>query len=417
MDIHNIAVVRVTNAIPLDGVVRPVKDVPFIKKGAGPAFAGEMFSLLRRKGILKPIDMQANEQDRQAVEEENKQITSRYMPYTSIYNSMVLWSVNGIVPDDGLNKFSAKECYIIDGLEEQMEQGAKVVSMYATDLAIKGEVPLSKSAILGINRKKYDMLSKQQQEQLTGLGLTVDVFDGDLKTAIDIKLKESGRYTAENLCLVSEGGGFKSSPTSVELAQTIKSISREKNIPQIPHINVFLGETNGEQALEDVKGEKQQCDIIADLYQNTFFEYIFSRLDIDEDVKINAQIMPSSDIYMENLCDEIARQGIDKYKVVLDEYNGALERLRDSGRLPSPQQIIDVYIEGKKLDLVSMVRQEISRVNTINNEVSESNCKTSQSFRELLSEQTNTPEEIARLDVTGKCDDQKIQEDTIVEIE
>ena len=86
------------------------------------------------------------------------------------------------------------------------------------------------------------MLSKEQQEQLAGLGLTLDVFDGDLKTAIETRLKESGRYTVENLCLVSEGGGFKSSPTSVEVEQTLKRISQEKNIPQISHINVFLGE-------------------------------------------------------------------------------------------------------------------------------------------------------------------------------
>ena len=88
MDIHNVAIVRATEAIPFDGVVRPVKDVTFIKKEMGSVFAREMFSLLRRKGLLNPIDWQADELERQAVDEKNKQIAAQYMTYTSLYNSI-----------------------------------------------------------------------------------------------------------------------------------------------------------------------------------------------------------------------------------------------------------------------------------------------------------------------------------------
>ena len=357
MDIHNIALVRATDVIPFDGVVYPVKDKQFIKKETGLGFAGEMRSLLKRKGILNPIDWQASDEERQATDEKNKQIASQYMPYTSMYNSMVLWSLNGLVPDDNATKFSQKSCAIIDGLEEQIEQ-ADIVSIVPTDTAVKGTVTLSKNAKILISKERYDSLSQKEKEQLAKLDLTVDVFDGDLKTSIDDALVKSGRYTAENLRLASEDGGYKSSPTSEEVIGTIKSIAQERDIPQLLHGKIFEGEIGGIQKLEGVKGEKNKCDIVSEFYMRTFLEYILPRMDIDELVKGSILSFPNVPRHIEDLCDEIGRIGIDKYKQVLDEYNQSLEKLRDKGKLPTPQQIVDAAVEDRKIDLISMMEQE-----------------------------------------------------------
>ena len=72
MDKYNIAIVRATEAIPFDGVVRPVKDVPFIKKETSSVFAQEMNSMLNRKGMLKQIDWDAGDEAIQNVREEKK---------------------------------------------------------------------------------------------------------------------------------------------------------------------------------------------------------------------------------------------------------------------------------------------------------------------------------------------------------
>ena len=356
MDIHNIALVRATDVIPFDGVVYPVKDKQFIKKETGLGFASEMRSLLRRKGILKPMNWEASDAERQAIDETNNKIAAQYMPYTSMYNSMVLWSLNGLVPDDNATKFSQKSCAIIDGLEEQIEQ-ADIVSLVPTDTAVKGTVTLSKNAKILISKARYDSLSQQEKDQLAKLNLTVDVFECDLKAAVNTTLMESGRYTAEELRLASEDGGYKASPTSEEVIGTIRSIAQEKDIPQQLHDKIFKGLTDGEEKLESVKGEIDQCDIISDVYKQTFFEYLFSKMDIDEDVKVNAQHNPRSDIHMEELCDEIGRIGIDKYKQILDEYNGSLEKLRSAGKLPTPQEIVDAVREGKRINLISMIEQ------------------------------------------------------------
>ena len=56
MDIKNIALVRATNVIPVDGVVRPISAVPYLRKEKDTEFSTSMRDLLRRKGLLKEVD-------------------------------------------------------------------------------------------------------------------------------------------------------------------------------------------------------------------------------------------------------------------------------------------------------------------------------------------------------------------------
>ena len=84
------------------------------------------------------------------------------LPYNSDYNSMVLWSLNGLVPDDMNNTFSDKTCAIIDGLAEQIEQ-SEMVSLVPTDTAIKGNVNLSNKATILIDKDRYETLSLEEK--------------------------------------------------------------------------------------------------------------------------------------------------------------------------------------------------------------------------------------------------------------
>ena len=54
---------------------------------------------------------------------------------------------------------------------------------------------------------------------------------------------------------------------------------------------------------------------------------------------------------------EIGRIGINKYKSLVNEYNKSLEQLRETGKLPTPQQIVNSARENKKIDLVSMIEK------------------------------------------------------------
>ena len=358
MDIKNIAIVRATNIIPFDGIVYPLSEVPYLRKEHGTEFSFGINDLLKRQNKLKQIDWtKLDEMDK--VSEENKEILKQYLPYNSDYNSVVLWSLNGLVPDDMNNTFSNKTCAIIDGLEEQIDE-SEVISLVPTDTAIKGNdeqkgMKLSSNATILISTKRYETLSKQEKDKLAALDLNIKIFDGDLEQAVNQNLEESGRFTAEKLSLNRADGGYIQSDTSDELKQSIGSIAKENNIAQELFFNIITQNSDELDKLAGVKDEYAKMMQVREFYKKSFFDYMFSKMDISEDIKINSLIGMDSSVYMEDLCEEIGRIGIDKYKEMLDVYNTRLEELQRSGELPTPQQIVDSINRGETINLQELI--------------------------------------------------------------
>lgn len=355
MDIKNIALVRATNVIPVDGVVRPISAVPYLRKEKDTEFSTSMRDLLRRKGLLKEVDWTKPDEINK-ISKENTKTLEQYVPYNSDYNSMVLWSLNGLVPDDMNNTFSDKTCAIIDGLAEQIEQ-SEMVSLVPTDTAIKGNVNLSNKATILIDKDRYETLSLEEKDKLAKLNLNVTIFQGNLKEAVNEALIREGRYTAETLSLAREDDGYIKSDTSDEVRRTIRDVANERNIAQVLHWSVITGQNDELDKLENVKDDFENGCIVKDFYKRAFFEYLFSKMNIDNGTKEYALYFPDSSKYMEDLCDEIGRIGIDKYKSLVDEYNKSLEQLRETGKLPTTQQIVNSARENKKIDLVSMIEK------------------------------------------------------------
>ena len=383
MNVENIALVRATNIIPTDGVVRPVSEVPYLQKEKGTAFSFAVNDLLRRKGLFKEIDW-TNPDEIATINNENNGILNQYMPYSSDYNSMVLWSLNGLVPDDMNNIFSNKPCAIIESLSEQIDQ-SQIVSLVPTDTAIKGSVSLSSKASILISKEKYDSLSPEEKTQIEELDINITIFEGDLKEAVDNELVKDGKYTAETLSLRREDEGYVQSDTSDEVRDTVDSIAAERNIPQVLHWNVITGQNDELDRLKSVENEFKNGVVVREFYKNVFFEYLFSKMDIDNSVKSDAMYYPESDQYMQSLCEEIDRIGIDKYKSIVEEYNKSLEKLRQRGELPTPQDIVDAHKEKAKIDLLFKVEEimtedavlssainateEVTRISTLDEQV------------------------------------------------
>ena len=383
MNVENIALVRATNIIPTDGVVRPVSEVPYLQKEKGTAFSFAVNDLLRRKGLFKEIDW-TNPDEIATINNENNGILNQYMPYSSDYNSMVLWSLNGLVPDDMNNIFSNKPCAIIESLSEQIDQ-SQIVSLVPTDTAIKGSVSLSSKASILISKEKYDSLSPEEKTQIEELDINITIFEGDLKEAVDNELDKDGKYTAETLSLRREDEGYVQSDTSDEVRDTVDSIAAERNIPQVLHWNVITGQNDELDRLKSVENEFKNGVVVREFYKNVFFEYLFSKMDIDNSVKSDAMYYPESDQYMQSLCEEIDRIGIDKYKSIVEEYNKSLEKLRQRGELPTPQDIVDAHKEKAKIDLLFKVEEimtedavlssainateEVTRISTLDEQV------------------------------------------------
>lgn len=358
MNIENIAIVRATDIIPIDGKIIPVSEAKYIKKSKNIPLAEGIKNLLKREGLITPIDFSRLE-DTQYMEEKNKEIdsiTSKYIPYTSSYNSMVLFSLNGIVPDDkeagfGNNTFSNKKCAIIDSLSSHIDD---VISLNPTDTAIKGNVTLSSDGIILIEKNVYENLSNIDKNKLRRF--YVKLFEGSLKEAIESYLKNSQRYTCEKLALSSSKGGYLDSPTSEQLKQTIKKIAEEKQISTAYHLNILLHNTDANDKLKSVEKEHENILKIREYYQNEFYKFLFSEMPVNEELQYYL-LNYNSDIYIDKLCEVIQKFGLQNYKKICDKFNSTLELLKNINYLPSPQEIIESINKSIPIDLCKMIRE------------------------------------------------------------
>ena len=357
MDIKNIALVRATNIIPFDGIVHPISEVAYLKKERGTAFAYAMNDLLKK---LSKINIEGywtkTEDEQMEMDRRNKEVLEGYLPYNSDYNSMVLWSLNGLVPDDMNNTFSNKTCAVIESLEDQIDS-SEIISLVPTDTAIKGNVKLSKQAIILISKDRYESLSQEEKEQLDSSDLTVQTFDTDLQGAVGTVLEESKRYTSEKLSLTRANKGYYESETSEDLKATIQDVAQEHNIAQVLHWNVLTGQNDELEKLSSVKDEFKNHTTVVECYQSTFLQYLFSKLAIDKNVCVNMLSYKESPVYAKALCGEIERIGIDEYKAVIDQYNHLLETLKQQGKLPTPEQIVAATKANRDYTLNSLIEE------------------------------------------------------------
>lgn len=380
MNIKNIALVRATDVIPFEGIIKPLSEDNHLVKDHGTEFYYQMNYLLQKHSELNNTNNNIED----------------YMPYTAEYNSMVLWAINGLVPDDMNNTFSNKTCAIIDGLEEQLEQ-SEVISLVPTDTAIKGTVKLSSNSIIWIKSERYEKLSPEKKEKLRNIGLRVETSDDNILDAVDKILLESERYTSETLSLRREDRGFKESNTSDEVRTIIKNIARENNIAQVLHRDVITQQNGELDKLKSVKNEYRNFNIVSDFYQRSFFKYLFSKLDIDKKLRINVIAYPETSVYIEKLCNELEKNDLNRYKKIVEEYNKGLEQLKSEGKLPTPQEIVDAHKEERKIDLCALIEEKQKSAHNTMKELVINAWK----------EQNISIENIKKVDVTKKNENQE----------
>ncbi len=346
MDINNIALVRATNIIPFDGIVKPVSNVPYLCKNIGLEFSSRLSDLLREIGIIPPIDYSRmfEEDYFDKMVFQSSQILREYLPYVSDYNSMVLFSLNGICPDDNEhgfanNTFSNKRVGIIEPLKEHIEQ---VISLVPTDTAVKGNVVLSKQAIVLIEEELYNSLDESQKYLLNQHGFSVKTFKGTLKEAIINELQNSNRYIPETLSLSSSTGGFIESDTSEEQKECLNNIASNYGLPQIKFFNLLTTRDESLPKYDEVKNEVENAIKVQDYYMTKFLTafliYANAPTDLIDSIPYNIHYKT----FILEVIEIIKALGIEKYKQFVDNYNQKLEEEQKNMTLMTPEDIISL---------------------------------------------------------------------------
>ena len=96
---------------------------------------------------------------------------------------------------------------------------------------------LSGEAIILIEDTIFQNLTSEEKNKLQNFN--IKIFKGNLKDAIKETLKETGKYTAEDLSLSQSTRGIKDSPTSDELKECINIVIKEYNLSNLKYYNLI----------------------------------------------------------------------------------------------------------------------------------------------------------------------------------
>lgn len=353
MDINNIALVRATDIIPYNGVINPISNSQYLNKGVLQEFDAAMSDLLYELNLIPPIDYSkiSNEEDYNNMVISTSKIINSYFPYTSDYSSIVLFSLNGLCPDDkengfGNNTFSDKKCAIIEPLNQHLEQ---IISIVTTDTALKGDVFLSSDAIILIDKQTFANLSEQQKNNLRTLNLTVQQFQGSIKDAVIETLNNTHRYTPETLSLSSSDGGIVQSKTSEGQKKLISDIANEYGLSQKKYFNLITSYDKTMPKYDEVSNEYSNMMKVKEYFMIMFLEKLLIFLNAPDNIINNISInLHNKQFYLE-IMQRIKTIGIDNYKQFLDNYNLTLLQQQKEGTLIKPQEIIDNYFSKRQL--------------------------------------------------------------------
>ena len=344
MNIDNIALIRATNIIPFDGIIRPISNTAYICKLLDGEFSDAIGSLLEELRLLPEEDYSKTLTDKDYYDNYVKlyaSIIKEYLPYTSDYNSLVLFSLNGLCPDDsehgfGNNTFSNKNCAIIEPLKYHIDN---VISLVPTDTSVKGDVYLSNEAIILIKDTAFQKLTQEEKYKLQSLN--TKIFHGTLKDAIKENLKASGKYTAEDLSLSQSTKGIKDSPTSDELKECINRVIKEYNLSSLKYYNLITARGDADIPKYDmVKDEYRNAVAVYEYYMENFLQELLDYFSAPDNLKIRLHRSLYNKRYMEEIKELIRKVGIDNYKLFLDNYNKRLEEAREDKSLINPEEII-----------------------------------------------------------------------------
>lgn len=353
MDASNIAIVRATDVIPFDGKIRPLSCTPYLCKETTMGFGLAISRRLDGKGPVIDYSRQIEDDYLESFAKERKNFIEGFLPYISGYNSVILFSLNGMVPDDSTrggfsgNEFSFKNCFVIDSLSEHLDDD--IISLNLTDTGIdaqkRGYVQLSENAVIGIRKGTYDNLPNDLKQQLASLHCGLRVFDGNIRDAIKIELEQSGRYLPLNLTLGMENGGIipSTDPNIVakekECLKVIANIADGRHITQRKFYDMIY--SYHDEAVSHLLPSAME---VQNHFVSIFLQELLTTMNASEKmVQKTTRCVSQNDQYFYNdVIDLIDGYGWDNYKSFVQGWNKKLEIARDNGTLATPQQIIDM---------------------------------------------------------------------------
>lgn len=311
--INDFVLVRTTNFLEQDHILRAICKVPFVVHiNSVPASA--IFDILKEQTNVNIYDEEEYEKF--------KKLVQTYTPLSSQYRSTIHFTLNGLVSNHSKGTFDNQNFIIIDRLNQHLGKD-DFRSIRMEDTFIYGQMPLSNDAIILINEEKYEQLIQQHPWIST---YNIILYKGNEKTAVEMVLTNMG-IVAENI----ETHSAEYTERTPLYEDYFKSVTSNYGIEEIKH---FYS--------QEYKEDDEKNLVLWQIYDRDFYNKLCSTFNLDPN-DMEFLLSYKNDRWQQEdfLKNIILKIGVNEYQQFVLEYNRKIITAINEGVYPTNEEILE----------------------------------------------------------------------------
>ena len=293
---NDIMLVRTTDIMPDDGVIKPFFDgIVFGENGCN-----FLYNVLGHRADFNYL---------------------HFCNYYVSYRSTVHFTENGLVSSHMQGNFDGRDFIILEPLSNQIEK-CDFRLFAGQDTFIKGEMKLSKDAIILVSACKFNDLTNKYPNLLN---YNLYAYKGDSQTAVEMLLYDLG-YIPETI------GSSNIIPSMT--SHSLEVFNKNEAVKRGVAANIKHCDTKEYE--EDNQYRFKLCEI----FDYLLYKFIIdSLIDVDkkeyyEDYHNRSELR----YIMENI---VQKYGYNKLKELVDLFNRTLSKMREENKIPSVFEILN----------------------------------------------------------------------------
>lgn len=316
-DVNDFALVRTTDYLPQDNVIKPICDVPFVTHINSP-FRDAIYRKLSNERNINPF----NEDEYDAFMKE----IDNYTPLSTQYRSTIHFTLNGLVSSHDKGNFEGRNFIIIDKLGKHLGND-NIKSVRMEDTYMMGNVTLSSDAIILVDESMYQKLLDVYPYLEN---YNVVLYKGDPKIAVEMVLAEQKICPEEILSSYA-----KYTERTPLYTNFIAKLNNTYSIESTPHYQSEVYKEDDNKSLELWK-----------YYDFDFMKYLLNKF-VDNDEEKSQLLNSFNEIYFDrekciNYVLSIIKQiGLDRYIKLVGEYNLNIMSNIQKGDYPTNNEILE----------------------------------------------------------------------------
>jgi len=303
-DARDIALVRVTDHLPVNGKVLSIAEVPFVYKMNDLAHEA-IYEVLKEQGLSY---------------EETRTMAREISPLSTQYRSSIHFCLNGVVSSHMQGNFEGNPFVIIEPFTEH-ENDNNILSVRGEDTYFQDSLQLSNKAVILVDEKYAEKVIDTNIQN----DYEIVFYRGDQKTAVDTVLLNMG--------IVPEIIG-KDYIIDSKTSDYIRGFIREKEYPCDKHCFSKSYREDDEKTL-----------VLWQKYNEQFYTHLYTEVygnieNKKEEIQYMASARYFDEIALDKMVGIIKSIGIDRYSKIVADYNNSIMESISKDNYPTNNEIL-----------------------------------------------------------------------------